>query len=337
MTINWRTRLGAILNPLAMPLDEAALGVEALLPEPVLVVDDDEDWGKECGFNLKTLGYDPFIARNPDEALQLFMENEISIAIVDYNMPGQDGITLIRELSQIAEAQSRKLHFIMASGYATKDVAIDAMRASAVDFLEKPIRQVDLRKALQRIKGLRHTPAAREVLLNTMSSLSSELQRLSQLIDEPDQVAPASSASGRHGPPAQMALAMPGTVASAAELTTPALADFIRDLLKKETKRRGIGGGDLFGDPAWEMLLDLLLAKIEGHTVSVSSACIASGAPMSTALRLVRRLVGEGVLCKLPDETDRRRHFLIINPKFERPLLDYLSEQLRHRTPPEAG
>jgi len=333
MTINWRTRLGAILNPLAMPLDEAALS-DALPPEPVLVVDDDEDWGKECAFNLKTLGYEPFVARNPDEALALFMENEISIAIVDYNMPGQDGITLIRELSQIAEAQARKLHFIMASGYATKDVAIDAMRASAVDFLEKPIRQADLRKAMQRIKGLRHTPAAREVLLNTMSSLSSELQRLSLLIDEPGQGA---STTPRHAQLPQGGLHLPGPSATAAELSTPALADFIRDLLKKETKRRGIGGGDLFGDPAWEMLLDLLLAKIEGHTVSVSSACIASGAPMSTALRLVRRLVGEGVLCKLPDETDRRRHFLIINPKFEQPLLEYLSEQLRHRAPPEAG
>jgi FixJ family two-component response regulator len=338
MTINWRTRLGAILNPLAMPIDEANMRVEELPPEPVLVVDDDEDWGKECGFNLRTLGYEPLIARNPDEALALFMENEISIAIVDYNMPGQDGITLIRELSQIAEAQARKLHFIMASGYATKDVAIDAMRASAVDFLEKPIRQVDLRKALQRIKGLRHTPAAREVLLNTMSSLSSELQRLSQLIDDPAQLSPSAGApaEARHGPPPQgpfPALAeTPG-----GELPTPALADFIRDLLKKETKRRGIGGGDLFGDPAWEMLLDLLLAKIEGHTVSVSSACIASGAPMSTALRLVRRLVGEGVLCKLPDETDRRRHFLIINPKFEQPLLEYLSEQMRYRAAPDAG
>jgi len=75
------------------------------------------------------------------------------------------------------------------------------------------------------------------------------------------------------------------------------------------------------------MLLDLLLARIEGRQISVSSACIASGAPMSTALRLVRRLVGEEVLCRLPDEHDRRRHFLVINPRFEQPLLDYITEQ----------
>jgi hypothetical protein len=90
----------------------------------------------------------------------------------------------------------------------------------------------------------------------------------------------------------------------------------------------------VFGDPAWEMLLDLMLAKIEGRRVPVSSACIASGAPMSTALRLVGRLVDEGVLCKQPDLTDRRRHFLMIHHRFEVPLLKYLTDQLNSAPPP---
>jgi hypothetical protein len=34
------------------------------------------------------------------------------------------------------------------------------------------------------------------------------------------------------------------------------------------------------------------------------------------------------VLCRLPDEQDKRRHFLVINPKFEQPLMVYLTEQL---------
>ena len=52
-------------------------------------------------------------------------------------------------------------------------------------------------------------------------------------------------------------------------------------------------------------------------------------APGSHALRLVRRLVSEGVLFRAPDEHDRRRNFLVINPKFEQPLVDHLSEQVR--------
>jgi FixJ family two-component response regulator len=322
---NWRSRLGTLLHPTRKALD----GEDSAAPEPeaVLIVDDDEDWGDECAFTLRTLGYDPLVARNPDEAVALFQAQPVAIAIVDYNMPGRDGITLCYELTQAAEAQGRKLHFIVATGYATKDIAIDAMRASAVDFLEKPIRQSDLRKALQRIKGLSDKPAARESLLSTMSSLRSELQRLSLLIDEPDE---ATRGAAPQEPVALTppALADPARQASAAGLATPALADYIRGLLKKEAKRRGIGGGDVFGDPSWEMLLDLMLAKIEMRRVSVSSACIASGAPMSTALRLVGRLVELGVLNKLPDESDRRRHFLVIDPRFEVPLLEHLSDLL---------
>ncbi|HEX7753458.1 MAG TPA: response regulator [Novosphingobium sp.] len=327
VTDNWRAKLGAFLSPIALP--EAGDDSAVTPPVPVLIVDDDIDWATECAFSLRTLGCEPLVARSPDEAMKLFLSHEVAIAIVDYNLPGQDGITLIHELGRTAEAQGRRLHFIVVTGYATKDVAIDAMRASAVDFLEKPVRPIELRKALQRINGLRDTPAARETLTQKLSNLSIELQRLSHLIDDPDQPRsagkPAASASVQ-------AAALP-----AGGLDTPQLADFIRELLKKEAKRREIGGGELFGDPAWEMLLDLLLAKVEGRQVSVSSACIASGAPMSTALRLVRRLVDEGVLRKLADETDRRRHFLAIGPQFEQPLIDYLIEQLRQRTAADQG
>lgn len=315
----WRSRLETIFPTLSQA--EEDVEGSAIVPETVMVVDDDLDWANECAFALRTLGYEPLVARSPDEAMALLMTQPVGIAIVDYQMPGRDGITLAYELRQAAEAQGRKLHFIMATGYATKDVAIDAMRASAADFLEKPVRQADLRKALQRIKGLDDAPARRDMLLSSMSSLRAELQRLSQLIDDPDQPS---------GPIITTPAPRPADFAGAGgnpSIATPGLADYIRGLLKKESKRRSIGGGDVFGDPAWEMLLDLTLAKVEGRRVSVSSACIASGAPMSTALRLVGRLVDEGVLRKLPDETDRRRHFLIINPQFEQPLLDYLAEQ----------
>lgn len=350
MPKNWRARLGSILGPNSFGEDgstqEAVVGLPSVseLPkaieagvfqqiEPILIVDDDADWGQECAFSLRQMGYEPFVAGSSDEALALFADNDISIAIVDYNLPGLDGITLIQQMAQQAESEGRQLRFIMATGYATKDVAIEAMRASAIDFLEKPISQTDLRGALQRIRGLTPAPAARKMLMDKISSLSTELQRLAHLMDGSDnQRAPAQTeqSSSPAAPTTSSAAAQPtelGDPVSPEQLTA-----FIRDQLRRETRRRGIGSGDLFGDPAWAMLLDLLLAKIEGRRVSVSSACIASGAPMSTALRLVRRLVDEEVLCRIPDELDRRRHFLAISAKFEQPLVDYLSEQVRQRS-----
>lgn len=353
MAANWRTRLGTFLGPVTGGRDDGydklpdehapgnklrgeAAGVsvgggEEPTPatptrpqndgrnpreagEPILVVDDDRDWCNECAFSLYRLGYEPLIANNASDAMALFQENDVSVAIVDYNMPEGDGITLIHALSRQAQEQGRPLNFIMATGYATKDLAIGAMRASVTDILEKPITQAELQAALQRIKGLRPSAPAREMLLDKISDLSSELQRLAQLMDTPEP-----------GPvPTQATPAAPEGEVDQARLNA-----FIRDLLRREAKRREIGGGELFGDPTWAMLLDLLLAKFENRRISVSSACIASGAPMSTALRLVRRLVGEEVLVRLPDEHDRRRHFLMINPRLEQPLLDHIAEQLR--------
>lgn len=295
--------------------------------EPVLVVDDDMDWGMECAFALRQMGYEPFVATSGEEALELFQAHAISLAIVDYNLPGLHGITLVGEMSRHAEEMGRQLRFIMATGHATKDVAIDAMRASAVDFLEKPVSQADLRRALQRVQGLPEATGPRKVLLDRMSTLSTELQRLAQLIDEPG--APPAIPLAKEQP--EPAVVAPLSSVEREAISSLQMTSYIRDLLRREMKRRAIGGGELFGDPTWAMLLDLLLAKIEGRRVSVSSACIASGAPMSTALRLVRRLVDEGVLCRLPDEQDRRRHFLAIDQKFEQPLVDYLTDQLRQR------
>jgi DNA-binding response OmpR family regulator len=349
MAANWRTRIGSLLGPTSeergldrgMQLDEGGHGAEpssertpatrGIAPvqaqgsekrrpwrdadEPVLIVDDDRDWCLECSFSLQQLGYEPLVANGTSDALAIFMENDVSIAIVDYNLPEGDGLSLIHALKSAADEQGRSLSFIMATGYATKDVAIGAMRASVADFLEKPITLAQLRASLQRIKGLRPSAPARDALLDKISGLSVELQRLAHLMDAPE--APADAR-------VHEAHDLADEEAGPGDLTA-----YIRDQLRRETKRRAIAGGELFGDPTWAMLLDLLLAKIEGRRIAVSSACIASGAPMSTALRLVRRLVGEEVLCRVPDEHDRRRHFLAINPKFEQPLVDYIADQMR--------
>lgn len=66
----------------------------------------------------------------------------------------------------------------------------------------------------------------------------------------------------------------------------------------------------LFGEPAWDILLDAWDAELSGRTVSVSSACVASGAPASTALRKVAALERERLVERTEDPADRRRSFL---------------------------
>jgi DNA-binding MarR family transcriptional regulator len=69
-------------------------------------------------------------------------------------------------------------------------------------------------------------------------------------------------------------------------------------------------GTDLFAEPAWEMLLDLYISAQEGRAVAVSSLCLASHVPPTTALRWIERLGTEGLVHRHPDELDGRRIFV---------------------------
>lgn len=87
----------------------------------------------------------------------------------------------------------------------------------------------------------------------------------------------------------------------------------------KETYRRRSLRGRFFnseyfsGEAAWNIILDLAAARIEGKRISITSACIASEVPSTTALRWISILEGDGMIIRENDFSDRRRTFLRIS------------------------
>jgi hypothetical protein len=67
------------------------------------------------------------------------------------------------------------------------------------------------------------------------------------------------------------------------------------------------GNPELFGEPAWDILLDLYIAHAEAKQVSVSSACIGSASPPTTGLRWLGVLTDEGLVARENDPEDNRR------------------------------
>lgn len=70
---------------------------------------------------------------------------------------------------------------------------------------------------------------------------------------------------------------------------------------------------DLFGEPAWDMLLDLYEAELSQQRTTVSSVCMASGVPATTALRWLRALEEKCLVRRTRDPTDGRRKFLTLS------------------------
>lgn len=114
-----------------------------------------------------------------------------------------------------------------------------------------------------------------------------------------------------HAPRAEMAA--PNAVrAAAAPLPDPRT---VRQIIANRQARSRFFDAALFGDPAWDMLLDLTAAQGEGARVSVTSLCIAAAVPATTALRWLTQMVESGIFVRVPDPADRRRAFIGLSDK----------------------
>lgn len=85
----------------------------------------------------------------------------------------------------------------------------------------------------------------------------------------------------------------------------------------------------LFGEPAWDILLDLYIAEVEGKPLSVTAACIGAAVPTSTALRWLVILEERGLVRRENDTRDARRVFLYLTRNGHSRMTNFLSQLQR--------
>ena len=165
------------------------------------------------------------------------------------------------------------------------------------------------------LSGLVHAPERDHA---TLQQLSEEVGRLARTIDALTRRARATSPSMTASPNSGQHMAdrnshftgMPALTPIGAPTPPSITAGDVRDLLRARRIRADFLPGDLFADPAWDMLLDLLAARLEQERVSVSSLCIAAAVPPTTALRWIRTLTDKGLVERQDDPQDGRRIFI---------------------------
>lgn len=93
----------------------------------------------------------------------------------------------------------------------------------------------------------------------------------------------------------------------------------LQQIIKGRRIRDRYFPASLFADPAWDILLDLTVARLEGRQISISSAAIAAAVPTATALRWIKQLVDLGLIERVLDQADKRRTFIqVTDDTFER-------------------
>ena len=81
----------------------------------------------------------------------------------------------------------------------------------------------------------------------------------------------------------------------------------VRAILKARRNRSQYFPGDLFADPAWDILLELYAAELGQRRIAISSLCIGAAVPATTALRWINTLEQKGLISRQNDPFDGRR------------------------------
>ncbi|HEY3309517.1 MAG TPA: sigma-54 dependent transcriptional regulator [Desulfuromonadaceae bacterium] len=115
----------------------------------ILIIDDDASLRRVLEYNLQQAGYDVIAAASGEEGLSLFAEEKPALVITDMKMPGISGLEV---LAGIKESSPETLVIII-TAFGTVDVAVEAMKVGAYDYITKPFNRDELRltvsKALQ--------------------------------------------------------------------------------------------------------------------------------------------------------------------------------------------
>lgn len=110
----------------------------------IYVIDDDEGMRRALSLLLRSAGFTPYAYPSAQQFLDECERLHPACVITDVRMPGMTGLELVRRLKEMGLPHP----VIVMTGHADVPIAVAAMKAGAVDFLEKPLDDARLLRAL---------------------------------------------------------------------------------------------------------------------------------------------------------------------------------------------
>jgi DNA-binding MarR family transcriptional regulator len=99
-----------------------------------------------------------------------------------------------------------------------------------------------------------------------------------------------------------------------------------RAILEDRKRRAAIFNAGMFGEPAWELLLNLYVADQDGPRLTIGKLIQLAGTPQSTSLRWLDYLEDQGLIVRTEHPTDARTSFVLLTDKAREALTSYLSQ-----------
>jgi two-component system response regulator AtoC len=175
-----------------------------MIPKRILIVDDEENFRHMLSVILVKEGYEVETASNGEEGLQKALTSPFDQVLCDIRMPRMDGLEFLKELQKTAMEAT----IIVMSAYGTVDIAIEAMKLGAYDYISKPfkpdeiiltLRKAEEREQLRRENQLLRREVAKEYSFENIVSKNEKMQKLFDVIKKVAQYKSTVLISGESG------------------------------------------------------------------------------------------------------------------------------------------
>ncbi len=148
--------------------------------EKILIVDDERVILDLTSMILRSRGYQVVTAENGLEGLEEIRRASPPLVLLDYMMPGMDGLTTLRKVRE----EFPDTYVIMFTGKGSEEIAVELMKAGASDYILKPFNNQDLVDRIENVLRIRRIELSnrdlreeRELLLRQIEGWNQELER----------------------------------------------------------------------------------------------------------------------------------------------------------------
>jgi two-component system response regulator HydG len=160
----------------------------------ILVVDDDPESRTAMVKVLEGVGYKTMEADNGQQGLDVVLQESVDILVTDLRLPVMDGVELLKR----TKAADQELEVILITGHGTVEVAVEAIKEGAYDFITKPVKKAQLLHAVEKASERQYLSRENKELRSQLSQTgtrrfvyaSADMRNIARMIE---QVAPSTA------------------------------------------------------------------------------------------------------------------------------------------------
>ncbi len=159
----------------------------------ILVVEDDAENRAAMAKVLQSAEYKVLETDNGQQALDILNEEDVDILVTDLRLPVMDGVELLKR----AKAVEQDLEVIMITGHGTVEIAVEAIKEGAYDFITKPVKKAQLLRAVEKAAEKQYLSRENRELRQQLGQgarriiyASAEMRNIARMVE---QVAPSTA------------------------------------------------------------------------------------------------------------------------------------------------